>query len=73
MGAPRELARIVLPVAMYSKMFVTVNLHSLFHFLTLRLHQHAQYEVRVYAEALLQLIEPTVPTAVKVFNEIRNK
>jgi thymidylate synthase (FAD) len=72
-GTPRELARIVLPVAMYSRMFVTLNLHSLFHFLTLRLHKHAQLEVRVYAEAMLKLIEPIIPVTAKVFNESRGE
>jgi len=67
MGCPRELARSVLPVAAYSRMFASVDLHNLFHFLRLRLHEHAQYEIRVYAEALLQLIEPIVPVATLEF------
>ena len=66
-GAPRELARGVLPVNTYSRMFATVDLHNLFHFLRLRLHSHAQYEIRVYAEAMLELIKPIVPTAVAAF------
>jgi thymidylate synthase (FAD) len=66
-GCPRELARSVLPVAAYSRMFASVNLHNLFHFLRLRLHEHSQYEIRVYAEGILQLIEPIVPVAVKEF------
>jgi thymidylate synthase ThyX len=45
-------------------MFATVDLHNLMHFLKLRLHEHAQYEIRVYAEAMLQLIEPLVPVTV---------
>lgn len=68
-GCPRELARTVLPVATYSHMFATVNLHNLFHFLKLRLHEHAQYEIRVYAEAMLDLIEPIVPVSVRAFKE----
>lgn len=70
-GCPRELARGVLPVNTYSHMFATVDLHNLFHFLTLRLHEHAQYEIRVYAEAMLTLIEPIVPVAVAAFREYR--
>lgn len=66
-GVPRELARCVLPVNTYSHMFATVNLHNLFGFLKLRLHEHAQYEIRVYAKALLELIEPIVPVAVGAF------
>lgn len=68
-GCPRELARSILPVATYSHMFATVDLHNLFHFLRLRLHEHAQYEIRVYAEAMLNLIEPIVPVAVAAFRE----
>jgi thymidylate synthase (FAD) len=68
-GVPRELARGVLPVNTYSHMFATVDLHNLFHFLKLRLHSHAQYEIRVYADAILKLIEPIVPEAVKAFRE----
>lgn len=68
-GCPRELARSVLPVGTYSHMFATVNLHNLFHFLRERLHPHAQYEIRVYAEAILELIEPIVPESVKIFKE----
>jgi len=63
-GCPRELARGVLPVNTYSHMFASVDLHNLMHFLRLRLHQHAQYEIRVYAQAMLDLIEPIVPVAV---------
>lgn len=69
MGCPRELARSVLPVATYSHMFASVDLHNLFHFLKLRLHSHAQYEIRVYAEAILSLIEGIVPVAVEAFKQ----
>lgn len=71
MGVPRELARSVLPVGTYSHMFACVDLHNLFHFLSLRMHAHAQYEIRVYAEAMLALIEPIVPVAVKSFRTHR--
>jgi thymidylate synthase (FAD) len=68
-GVPRELARSVLPVGTYSHMFATVNLHNLFRFLAERMHPHAQYEIRVYAEAMLELIRPIVPVAVAAFEE----
>lgn len=68
-GVPRELARSVLPVGTYSHMFATVNLNNLFKFLGERLHPHAQYEIRVYAEAILELIEPICPVAVACFKE----
>jgi thymidylate synthase (FAD) len=68
-GWPKELARGVLPVSVYSHMFTTMNLLNLFKFLTLRLHPHAQYEIRVYAEAMLELIAPVVPVASAAFKE----
>ena len=69
LGCPREIARSVLPVGTYSHMFATVDLHNLMHFLKLRLHAHSQYEIRVYAEAMLKLIEPLVPHSVAAFKE----
>lgn len=68
MGVARELARSVLPVNTYSHMFCTVNLLNLLKFITLRDHDHAQYEIRVYAEAMKKLITPIVPTTMKAFN-----
>ena len=68
-GVPRELARGVLPMNTYSHMFATVDLHNLAKFLKLRLHEHAQYEIRVYAQAMLDLIEPIVPVAVAALKE----
>jgi len=63
----RELARMVLPLNTYSRMFATVDLHNLFHFLKLRLDEHAQFEIREYARALLVLIRSIVPVAVEAF------
>lgn len=68
-GCPRELARLVLPMGTYTHFFGVVNLHNLFHFLRLRLHPHAQHEIRVYAEAMLDLIEEHVPVSVAAFKE----
>ena len=69
MGIPRELARGVLPVNTYSHMFATVDLHNLFHFLRLRLHEHAQYEIRVYAETMLDIVRKWVPLSCEAFEE----
>jgi thymidylate synthase (FAD) len=66
-GCPRELARSVLPVGTYSHMFATANLHNWFRFLNERLHPHAQYEIRVYAEEILTLLESIAPVAVSAF------
>lgn len=70
-GIPRELARGVLPMNTYTHMFATVDLHNLAHFLRLRLHSHAQFEIRVYAQAMLELIEPIVPVAVAALKRHR--
>jgi thymidylate synthase (FAD) len=70
-GCPRELARGVLPMNTYTHFFGTVNLHNLFHFIKLRLHEHAQYEIRVYAQALLDLIRSVVPVSVAAFEELQ--
>ncbi len=71
-GCPRELARMVLPLNTYSHMFATVNLHNLLKFITLRNHEHAQYEIRVYAKAMLDLIKPIVPVCVEAYMEQQN-
>lgn len=68
-GCPRELARSVLPVGTYSHMFATANLHNWFGFLRERLHEHAQYEIRVYAEAILHLLKEIAPVAVDAFTD----
>lgn len=66
-GWPKELARSVLPVNTYSHMFATVNLLNLFRFLGLRDHDHAQYEIRVYAAAMKQLARAVAPACVEAF------
>lgn len=63
-GWPRELARSVLPLNTYSHMFATVDLLNLMKFLTLRTHEHAQYEIRVYAEAMRELAKTVVPICI---------
>ncbi len=68
-NVPREIARTVLPLATYTHMFATMNLHNLFRFLGERLHPHAQWEIQQYAQAMLELIDPIVPVAVKTFRD----
>lgn len=62
-GWPRELARTALPLSTYSHMFAKTDLLNLFRFLSLRADPHAQYEIRVYAEAMATLVERIVPVA----------
>ena len=66
-GCPRELARTVLPLGTYSHMFATANLHSWFNFCRERMHEHAQYEIRVYAEAILGQLRKIAPVATQAF------
>ena len=63
----REIARSVLPVATYSHMFASVNLLNLKKFLTLRCDAHAQYEIRVYADAMRELVRPIVPVCIEAW------
>ena len=70
-GIAKEQARIVMPVAQYTEFYFSINLRNLLHFLELRLSPHAQYEIRVYAEAILQLLKDTnkFNWTVEVFEE----
>lgn len=68
-GVAREQARMVLPQNMYTSFYGTVNLHNLFHFLSLRNKPDAQKEIRVYAEAMETLIQPVVPISYATWKE----
>ena len=67
LGLSRELARINLPLSLYTEWFWQIDLHNLFHFLQLRLDPHAQYEIRAYAEVLLNMAETVAPLAIANF------
>lgn len=68
-GVAKELSRLVLPINLYTEWFWKINLHNLFHFLKLRCDEHAQYEIRVYANAILDIIKTWVPIAHNAFVE----
>ncbi len=70
-GLARELARMNLPANIYTQWYWKVDLHNLFHFLRLRADAHAQYEIRVYAEAMCRLVADWVPFAYKAFEDYR--
>lgn len=72
-GVSKELARAVLPVATYSHMFTTMNLLNLLKFLTLRCDSHAQYEIRVYADAMRELVRPIAPVCIAAWEEQQAK
>jgi thymidylate synthase (FAD) len=66
-GVARELARIGLPVNVYTEWYWKIDLHNLFHFLSLRMDPHAQQEIRDYANAMFALVRPIVPVAAEAF------
>ena len=70
-GLARELARMNLPMNIYTQWYWKVDLHNLFHFLRLRADAHAQYEIRVYAEAMAQMVRDWVPLAFAAFEDYR--
>ncbi|TAL68464.1 MAG: FAD-dependent thymidylate synthase [Bacteroidetes bacterium] len=69
MDIARELARINLPLSTYTEWYWKIDLHNLLHFLKLRLDFHAQYEIRVYAAAMGELIKPIVPSTYEAFED----
>ncbi len=70
-GLARELARMNLPANVYTQWYWKVDLHNLFHFLRLRADAHAQYEIRVYAEAMCGIVKDWVPLAYGAFEDYR--
>ena len=67
----RELARMNLPVNYYTQWYWKVDLHNLLHFLSLRLDPHAQYEIRVFAEAIADFVKDWVPLTWEAFLDYR--
>ena len=70
-GLARELARMNLPANIYTQWYWKVDLHNLFHFFRLRSDSHAQYEIRVYAEAICEMVRDWVPAAYGDFEDYR--
>ena len=68
-GLARELARMNLPLNIYTQWYWKCDLHNLMHFLGLRADSHAQYEIRVYAEAMLETVKRWVPLAYEAYLE----
>ena len=66
-GIAKELARINLPLSLYTEWYWQLDLHNLFHFLKLRLDHHAQWEIRVYAEAIARCAKAVAPMAYAAF------
>ena len=68
-GVARELARIGLPLSTYTQMYWQTNLHNLLHFLNLRADRHSQWEIRVYAEKILEILADWVPLTAEAFHD----
>jgi len=68
-GVAKEIARLGLPVANYTQWYWKIDLHNLMHFLRLRLDSHAQYEIRVYGEAIVRSVR-RLPTPRNKFFKI---
>jgi thymidylate synthase (FAD) len=66
-GVAREIARIALPASVYTEWYWKIDLHNLLHFLSLRMDEHAQQEIRDYANAMFALVRPIVPIAAEAF------
>jgi len=70
-GVARELARMSLSLNFYTQWYWKIDLHNLMHFLQLRADSHAQYEIRVYADAILDIMKLWVPCAYEAFMDYR--
>jgi thymidylate synthase (FAD) len=70
-GLARELARMNLTLNAYTQWYWKTDLHNLLHFLSLRADAHAQYEIRVYAEAMMRTLEAWVPECAAAFRDYR--
>lgn len=67
----RETARIGLPLSTYTVAIWKIDLHNLLHFLALRLHSHAQFEIRRYAQAIAEIVEAKFPITWEAFVDFR--
>jgi thymidylate synthase (FAD) len=67
----RELARTVLPLSTYTQFYWQMNLQNLFHFLRLRLDNHAQKEIRDYAQRVAECVQAVAPVAWEAFEEYK--
>ncbi|QDH17178.1 FAD-dependent thymidylate synthase [Swingsia samuiensis] len=70
-GLARELARMNLTLNTYTQWYWKIDLHNLMHFLSLRADSHSQYEIRVYAEKMIDVLKAWVPATASAFEEYR--
>ena len=72
-GVAREQARGVLPLTTYTQYYFTCNLRALLHFIELRDHKDAQWEIQQYAQAMLKLIKPLFPETIAIWETLKNR
>lgn len=72
-GITRELARLALPLSTYTQWYWKIDLHNFMHFLRLRADAHAQYEIRAYADVLLDVLARWTPMTYAAFRDYRLK
>jgi thymidylate synthase (FAD) len=65
----RELARVNLPLSLYTEWYWKIDLHNLLHFLHLRMDKHAQFEIRIYAETMGEIVRSVAPMAWEAFED----
>jgi thymidylate synthase (FAD) len=70
-GVCREQARMVLPQSMYTEFYWKINLHNLMHYLRLRMDDHAQKEIRDYANMIYNIVKPLAPYTFEAFEDFR--
>ncbi|OGU58598.1 MAG: FAD-dependent thymidylate synthase [Ignavibacteria bacterium GWF2_33_9] len=68
-GVAREIARINLPLSSYTEWYWKIDLHNLFRFLKLRMDHHAQYEIRVYANIIADILKQILPISYEAFSD----
>ena len=68
-GVSRELARAILPVNLYTEWYWKNDLHNLLHFVGLRSDSHAQYEIRVFSDAMAESVKAVAPFAWEAYQD----
>jgi len=66
-GVSREMARSCLPLSTYTSLYWKIDLHNFLHFTSLRMHSHAQPEIREFATAMYDMVQPMVPWVCEAF------
>jgi thymidylate synthase (FAD) len=70
-GVSREIARINLPLSLYTEFYFCIDLHNLLNFIKLRNSKNAQYEIKEYASKIKEIIEPLCPITMKAFEQYK--